>query len=306
MRTSIVFSLFLLSCFFISPVLSAGERLTGSARFDLLNIAADSASVQTSVMARPVVSEMRLKSPLAAAGMSLVIPGAGQAYSGSYWTAGIMVCVEVAAITFAVVYTQKGDNKTSEFQQYADQHWSAVRYARWITAHGTDYNTSGSVNIYVNPDESLQPWQRVSFAEINAWETQQKTEGFSHSLPAYGVQQYYELIGKYVQFKFGWDGYKDVFGWTGDVPNSDGKDYFKIPQQMNDYSTNRGKANDYYNTAAIAVGAVVVNHVASALEAFFSTNSDNAHIIKSDVGFRLDGQGDQAYLITDLTFHVPL
>jgi hypothetical protein len=304
-----LFSLFLLSCFFISPILNAGERLTGNARYDLLNIAADSATVQTSVVTRPEVPEMHLKSPLAAAGMSLVIPGAGQAYTGSYWKAGIMVCAEIAAITFAVAYTKKGDNKTTEFQNYADEHWSAVRYAEWIKAYGTDYSPDAAAiasAITINPDVSLPPWQRVNFAQINAWEAQTKTEGFSHLLPAYGEQQYYELIGKYIQFKFGWDGYKDVFGWTGDVPNSDGKDYFRFPLQMNDYSTNRGKANNYYNTAAVAVWAVVINHVTSALEAFFSTRSDNMHIIKSDVSFRLDQQGAQAFVATDLTFRIQL
>jgi hypothetical protein len=75
---------------------------------------------------------------------------------------------------------------------------------------------------------------------------------------------------------------------------------------MNDYSTNRGKANNYYNTAAVAVWAVVINHVTSALEAFFSTRSDNMHIIKSDVSFRLDQQGAQAFVATDLTFRIQL
>jgi len=31
--------------------------------------------------------------------------------------------------------------------------------------------------------------------------------GFSHELPTYNTQQYYELIGKYSQFKYGWDTY---------------------------------------------------------------------------------------------------
>lgn len=296
----------LLFVFILSVPLSAGELSTGNIRRDLLNASpSDSGGAPPTVLARPSLQGAQKKNPLMAAGMSLLLPGAGQAYTGNYWKTGIMVAVEAAAIAVAVLYTRKGDDKTTEFQNYADAHWSAVRYAQWMNSHGEDYNLTGNAGIVINSDASLPSWQRVSFAEINAWESQQKRLGFSHMLPAHGEQQFYELIGKYDQFKFGWDEY--IYGWAADgTPNSDDKNYFSIPQQMVSYSANRGKANDFYNTAAIAVGAIVVNHLASSLEAFFSTRSDNEHVVQSEIGFHLDQVGVHHGLATDLTVHLQL
>jgi len=171
----IVFSLFTLLLFHFSDS-QCRRTVDRYARYDLLNIAADSATVQTSVVTRPEVPEMHLKSPLAAAGMSLVIPGAdrhipaaiGSRHHGLRGDCGDHVCGRL---------TKKGDNKTTEFQNYADEHWSAVRYASGskLTVRIIVLDAAAIASaITINPDVSLPPWQRVNFAQINAWKRKQK------------------------------------------------------------------------------------------------------------------------------------
>lgn len=195
------------------------------------------------------------KSPLLAGIFSFLVPGAGELYTGEYIKAGIFVAVEAAVITTAVIYDNKGDNKTTEFQGYADQEWNVIKYAEWLKTH-----KGKTISIDYNPD--LKPWEAVNWDELNAAEAE-----FSHKLPPHGEQQYYELIGKYPQYSPGWKEFD---------PTDD--DYHHVPEQFLYYSGMRGKANDYYNVASKAVIGIYVNHFLSTLDAVWSAVSFNKNL----------------------------
>ncbi len=247
----------------------AGEhRLTGNFRIDLLAARTDSVSM----LSVSVIDDARYQSPLMNGLYSLAVPGAGQWAAERYTKSLLFFGAEVALIAYAMINDDRGDKKTAEFQQYAEAHWSPLRYARWIERHGVaDYGP--------NLPQAMD-YAKVSafdFSQINAWERGDygaHKEGFSHTLPEFRSQQYYELIGKYHQFKFGWDTYPDVN--NDGIPDSDGgvTDNM-IPQQLKDYAEERGKANDYYYAASFAVSVLVINHVASAVDAFLSTKNFN-------------------------------
>ncbi len=192
------------------------------------------------------------KSPFLAGVFSLLVPGAGEIYTGEYLKAGIFVAIEAAVVGTAIIYDNKGDRKTNEFQDYADAYtnpdhnWSVVRYAEWL-------NQYEGANIKINPDESLPPWQRVNWAELNA------AESGSHKLPPHGEQQYYELIGKYHQYSSGWNDF------TGGA-NKD-----QVSPNLIYYSHMRGEANDLYSVASTAVVGIYINHFLSALDAVWSS-----------------------------------
>jgi hypothetical protein len=121
-------------------------------------------------------------------------------------------------------------------------------------------------------------------------------------LPPYGDQQYYELIGKYSQFKYGWDTYQ----FNGAHDGDDGYDVHYIPQEVTDYAANRGKANDYYYMAEVATALIVANHVLSALDGVWSTANYNKEIT-SEMGLRLqDAGGGEMTVATQLTVKVRL
>lgn len=195
------------------------------------------------------------KSPLLAGLLSVLIPGAGEFYVGDYWKTAIFLALETAVITTAVVYDNKGNNQTEQFEKYADDYtnqdhnWSVVRYAQWIIANRLEGVDPG---IITSNDESLPPWERVNWNMLNQY------ENGTHTLPPHGDQQYYELIGKYPQFTPGWNDFR---------PGQDIKEY---PPNFRYYSGLRGKANDYYNVADKAVIGIYVNHFLSALDAVWS------------------------------------
>jgi len=209
------------------------------------------------------------KSPVLSGVLSAILPGAGQVYNEDWWIAGIFVAVEAALITTAVVYDNKGDDQTEYFESYADDYmnpdhnWSVVRYAEWLA----EYEGADLSKIVISNDESLPPWERVNWAELNAAETG------SHNLPPHGEQQYYELIGKYHQYSGGWNDY------TGGANNS------QISPNYIYYSGQRGLANDYYNTSSTAIVGVYINHILSAAEAVWGSTRFNKNLA---VNFRVE------------------
>ncbi len=199
------------------------------------------------------------KSPLLAGALSFVLPGAGEFYNGEYLRAAIFVAIEAAVITTAVIYNNKAIKQTESFQNYADDYknpdhnWSVVKYAEYLNSQQTDPDKL----VQINPNESLPPWERVNWAQLNAAE---RAGDGTHSLPPHGTQQYYELIGKYHEY---------IPGWTK------GEDIVNPPKEMLDYSKMRGKANDLYNVSSKAVIGIYINHFLSILDAVWVTVNHN-------------------------------
>ena len=278
-------------CFSVTA-LCGEKKLSGNLRLDLLAVSGDTLA-RTTPLQMPDGHEGK-KNPFYGGLYSLVLPGAGQYEAGRYTKATIFIAIEAALITYSLVQQHKGNIKTQEFEKYADAHWSAVRYAEWINTYGVaDYGP----NITFTPQD-LAAVQNNDFSKINSWESGVHKLGFTHLLPKYGEQQYFELIGKYNQYKFGWDTYPDAN--NDGIPDSDNGRYDDmIPVQMQNYAKERGKANDYYYTAGFVVGMIVINHVVSALDGYLSTRSYNKEI-SSSVGLDMKDIGGSKELFSEL------
>ncbi|MBI2427748.1 MAG: hypothetical protein HYV29_02960 [Ignavibacteriales bacterium] len=284
--------------FCVCTLVSAGDKkITGNIEWDLRNV------LQDTVVQRNVVSgyNERHQNPFYNSLYSLVIPGTGQYHSERYTKAAIFLGTEVALIAYAIISENNGDKKTEEFQKYAEAHWSAERYARWIEAHGkADY---GPTSVTFTESDFAAIRNNYDFSKINEWEQGAHSEGFSHQLPRFREQQYYELIGKYHQFKFGWSDYpKDA----NQVPLSDNgqyDNYFDAEDQVNAYATERARANDYYYAASFAASVIVINHVLSALDAYVSTKSFNNEI-SATLGLRPVDSYEGKRLLSELKVSV--
>jgi hypothetical protein len=243
------------------------------------------------------------KNPVVAGLASLAIPGAGEVFVGEYTKGVLFFAAEVVGVTAGILYNNKGDRRTNEFQDYADAHWSAVKYAEYLNTYAAKYRTNkDNAHIAIDPNTSLKPWQRVDFNAINAYEQGAWNEGFSHQLPMYGEQAYYELIGKYNQFKYGWDTYlHDANG----LPLDDNGYNSNVPQQLLTYAGSRGSANDFYTKSRLAISLVVVNHLLSAVDAYLSAHHFNTKI-SSHMSMDMQRYGDQVVAIPRLSLSVSL
>jgi hypothetical protein len=220
----------------------------------------------------PNLQNPRRKSQYLAGLMSFLVPGAGEVYSENYLKAAIFLVVEAAAITTAMIYNHKGDYQTSFFQSFANQHWSALRYAQWTLNNikninsdvdGTQYAANGSKPVisYTNGVPTGVNWSNLNSLELELG------SGYSHQLPQFGDQQYYELIGKYPQFSHGWD----------DSKASD-TDFHVLSYSFDWYTHQRAVANQYYKASAFGVSLIYINHALSTLDAIWSMDKYNDNL----------------------------
>jgi len=210
-----------------------------------------------------VLDNSNKKKPMLAGLFSLILPGAGEFYSESYLKAAIFVAVEAIVVTTAIVYNKKGNDQTTSFENYANQNWDVKRYAQWTINNVNNINPSVDPNNFsvFNNNGS------VNFTELNKLE-EALGGGYSHRLPPFGDQQYYELIGKYPQYSHGWN----------DANQSD-TDFHIISPNFLFYSGERGKANDYFNISDKAILGIYINHLLSTIDAIWSSNNYNDNLV---------------------------
>ena len=204
----------------------------------------------------------RYKSPAKAFVLSLAVPGLGQYYYGSRVKPFVFLGAEVGTWVLHLRWHGQADDMTDEFQTLADNNWLEQRYSDFL------------LGVYgIGDDDSLS-----GFTEIG------------HHLPDTRVQQYYEMIGKYDQFSWGWvDAYldhPDSVLYEFDPPRVTGPPKTPTSALRDRYETMRDDANKRYDRANKMIVVAIVNRLISAFEAYFVTRSLNkkARANKSEFG----------------------
>ena len=208
-----------------------------------------------------------------AALFSAVVPGSGQLYAGSYWKTLGFVAIEAASWYMYIHYNQRGKDIEDQFEIYADTHWSEDRYWDWIALQ------SGV--------------SRDDITALRAWEH----EHFSHGLHEQKDQQYYEMIGKYDQFNYGWDDV-DAALIGEDIP------YWRDHRSGNRlyYEGLRSDSNQAFKNATTGVTVAIVNHLISALDAAWTVSRHNKKLAEASLYFQPKQLDTRNY--TALTLHI--
>jgi len=169
---------------------------------------------------------------------SLIVPGSGEFYAGSKIKAALFFGLDVTLWALYFNYHSKGKDKENEYKTFADQHWSEDGYTQWlIDSLGITSDTAR----YWDPEK--QEWTYLS-----------------HHLPDKKTQQYYEMIGKYEQFRWGWDDYQDES---------------KFSQNRDFYLDMRRISNDWLNKAKYSAMFSLANHILSAFDAAIAVKKYN-------------------------------
>jgi len=179
------------------------------------------------------------KSSALAFGLSLLVPGAGQAYEGRWKSALIFLGVEAASWTGWYIWREEGKDKEREYKNFADEHWSLERFTGWQTNYCRNYS------------------EREDTCYISWW---------THVLPKQKDQEYYEMIGKYDQFAAGWEDFPEE--WLSDPIPGDSLETFckRWKNSLRErYEDMREESNRYLKRAGYMMGLVLVNRVISAI-----------------------------------------
>ena len=180
---------------------------------------------------------------------SLIVPGSGEFYAGSKIKAAIFLGVDVGLWALYFNYHGKGKDKETEYQGFADQHWSEDDYILWL-------------------HDEYDIW-----SDRDKYETDPVTHDsayLSHHLPDTKTDQYYEMIGKYEQFSGGWD------------------DFDTTSANRESYLDKRRVSNDLLNNAKYAAMFSLGNHILSAFDAALTVKRHNRRGEKfSQVEFKM-------------------
>ncbi len=271
-------------------------------------------------------------------GMSAILPGAGQAYNQEWIKAGIALASEAAVLLLYSSWRQRGIDGRDAYQIDAHSHWSPVRYAYWLNEY-TDYlnQLPDGRPITVSPVEIPELLFGINLNQPDTWTQSEqlavrslileirRVEGsiyhaetgaaFSHVLPFFGEQQYYELIGKYFQYAPGWDDYTALMRdgritWIDENGNyiasiepeagEAGSVKPHVSARFYQYADDHGNANTYLRRASRITTLLIVNHMLAAVDAAVFSRIHNRRI-QFGLGLMSDHQG-RAHIAPHMRF----
>jgi hypothetical protein len=170
---------------------------------------------------------------------SLILPGAGELYTGSKLKAALFLGIEAFSWYQYISNYGDGQDLEDEYRAYADQYWSPGDYRAWLV----DVKGVPSDTLSYRGDDGLPAT-------------------FTHKLPAFKTQQYYEMIGKYDQFVFGWD---DTDYNKGD----------SLSEHRTEYLSMRDESNSKFDAARNYAIVSIANRIVSAFDAALTARSLN-------------------------------
>lgn len=243
-----------------------------------------------------VLNSTRTKPGFAFAASAL-IPGAGQAANGKWVRAGVYFATEVVGLIYHLDRNAKARNQERAYEQFTHNNWSVVAYAEWLVNYSQQHELNNgwqSLDAEIqgnNPtwEDTRNDWNQIPISTLRNVENQtpfifeDRTGSiFSHELPDYGSQQYYELISKYYQYQPGWRDWYNEVTTAGNQDISMYRYFWNGEDEPFDlFYEGRDRAyefNQNYRVAGNILKLLVVNHVVSAFDALFTVQLKNSRI----------------------------
>lgn len=192
--------------------------------------------------------------------MSLVLPGSGELYLG-HKRGLLQMALDVGAWFGAAHHDGQGKDKEDEYYVFADAHWSEAKLAAAYDPNWSDSDPDW------NPDYDYMAGDGLDY--FNTAET--PLDDYT-DLPLWvsvvdDRREYYENLGKWDQFVFGWDDYRDPRGFLGtdDVNIRNLKDP-RTSENREIYRAMRQESNDHYSKRDRYIYASVAFRLFSVLQ----------------------------------------
>lgn len=198
--------------------------------------------------------------------LSALVPGAGQIYAKSPWMGALYLGIEAAAITGTLYFKAKGAQGIADYEIFADENWHVKD---WLDVYDPSIhpNTHHST-VYVDqnaysPEVELE-YERM-IADIN--------NGYNE-ITIGKDYHFYENIGKYQQFKMGWNDW--IAGEESDSDPDHGI-YARYSENQYTYAGMRMAANKLLEFGTYCGTAIFLNHFISAIDAGFRIKKVNGN-----------------------------
>ena len=258
-------------------------------------------AMQDSVVTNDLIKiNYNRKNAQLAMAMSMLVPGAGQFYANkTVLTTYIFPVLEIGLIGGLVYFNNQGKDKTKKYEKYANG-----EIVTYITPDGTKITG-------FRYDRSRQDEIQAILIGVNQHDIYDN--GYFR-LDKTNSQHFYEDIGKYPQYVFGWmdwyyrfacdesgvrdsirwkfDGENDSpnMRWTGNYPlwGNDTEtlipiDDHEMSRMRQTYIKMRNDAKDSYSMAHFFTLGLAFNHLAAGLDAIRVTRNFNRYYISQSV-----------------------
>lgn len=264
----------------------------------------------------------RYRSPRKAFFFSLLLPGAGQIYTGSYVRAGLFAAAELGiGIGWYKVAVVSSREKATEAREFAASHWRQERYEkRWASLFSdtagralvrqisSPQRSSYCASLYgegespnrtacsENPAGTDFELHLAQFAQGglkstdgNAWGQQRVLDFRAANIK--NNQDFEDLVGRYQEFLPGWEDNVDTVSYPAlEAYVKSVQEFEKDPSivlnnpwgtsAMRDrYLSLRQESDDLARTQKWFLGAMIVNHLASAFDAALQANRMNKRLL---------------------------
>jgi hypothetical protein len=202
--------------------------------------------------------KIQSKSPALGIALSAVLPGAGQWYAENKGMAVMYLSLEAVGIAGTLYFNHQGELGIEHYENYADQHWSVEK---WVDNYNpvSDASTH-TATVYVD-NRSYSPQIENDYNAMMA----DIQDGYQQ-LRIVRDYHFYENIGKYEQFKAGWD------DWSPGTEDP-GDPLAGIPplysENQSSYAQMRRDANQLLKISGYFGTALFFNHFISAIDAGF-------------------------------------
>lgn len=215
--------------------------------------------------------------------LSLAVPGLGQWYAGARMKSLVFVGVEVAAVGITLNIDRRAEERRDLFQRFAREHWDLEQWLLHTPTLSERY-----------PDVICDGTHELSILLDNGTVVSSDSlcGGWIEGAGVVPNREYYENIGKYDQFVAGWDDLYDDQGnpnWE-EVKKSvgDSVEILIMTPNKNRYLDMRHDYNRTLQLAGYALSSIMLNHLVSAVDAFFETRRRSETVPGVQTSVRLE------------------
>ncbi len=238
------------------------------------------------------------KSPRRAMFFSLAVPGAGQAYVGQYWKTGLFVALEAATIAGAVYYKKEGKDIQDQAYAHYDKRFSDTKLEKFlndITAYGRG-QSSGKLYESLSDEQKMIVVDSVVFGGNKTYQQNADSTAVQKYMTAFNSDEH-----KFARDETALQGWRDatpgyVAGsstfWTEgtamlvDETNflhlTGGDTRYGSSDDRNRYIELLKDSDKQYDISRALVIGILVNHVASATDAYISAHRHNRELMNEE------------------------